>query len=162
MAMPVATGISTHDCVDGTPKMQVHSIFAAVVNVNLHIHPWLSPALLRRSSIMLFVSLFSSEEPAALGCTAEISPDRPIPWPSLEKENGTEDEPYSCTRKSQSCLKCLSATIREAILASRSPTPTFSDSWITNVVIDGNTNYSIPEKLLLSITASSCKSSCIL
>lgn len=41
------------------------------------------PDLLMQSRTKLFVSFMRSDDPAAFGWMAAISPDLPIPWPSL-------------------------------------------------------------------------------
>lgn len=48
---------------------------------------WLSsiPASFITSKTTELVSLFKRLEPAAFGWTAEMSPDRPIPWINLER-----------------------------------------------------------------------------
>ena len=48
-----------------------------------------APAIFNESSTSLLVILLSRLEPAALGCTAVISPDRPIPCANLSN-NATE------------------------------------------------------------------------
>ena len=83
-----------------------------------------TPAIFNESSTSLLVILLSRLEPAALGCTAVISPDRPIPCAYLSKnatEKSTEcgqkytepqylkiDQDYICTARSfgkaESCL----------------------------------------------------------
>ena len=63
------------------------------------------PANLMISNTKELVNLLSSDDPAALGCTSAISPDRPIPWPKWKWRSATNDD---------------------AILASLSPTPQFS------------------------------------
>lgn len=50
---------------------------------------WLTqyiPANFMMSRTKELVILFKRLEPAAFGCTAEISPDRPIPWMNLSKK----------------------------------------------------------------------------
>lgn len=41
------------------------------------------PAILIASKAIQLVSFINRDEPAALGCTAAMSPDLPIPWVSL-------------------------------------------------------------------------------
>jgi hypothetical protein len=47
---------------------------------------WYIPANFMMSRTKELVILFKRLEPAAFGCTAEISPDRPIPWMNLSKK----------------------------------------------------------------------------
>ncbi len=57
-----------------------HTIHPKCDNIqDIHI-----PARLMRSTSMLLVSCAIMDEPAALGCTAVMSPDRPMPWPRLQ------------------------------------------------------------------------------
>jgi hypothetical protein len=42
-----------------------------------------SPETFKRSSVIAFASIASSDEPAAFGCTEASSPERPTPWPML-------------------------------------------------------------------------------
>ena len=70
-----------------------------------------TPAIFNESSTSLLVILLSRLEPAALGCTAVISPDRPIPCANLSN-NATEKstklgkiyletkQDYGCTARS--------------------------------------------------------------
>lgn len=46
------------------------------------------PESFRTSSTTALVSLLSRLDPAALGWTAAMSPDRPMPWISLREADG--------------------------------------------------------------------------
>ena len=72
-----------------------------------------SPAIRMASATRRFVSLLSRDEPAAFGCSAATSPERPMP----------------CAR-----FQCLRATSGLYTLASRSPTPTLSRKLLESIM----------------------------
>ena len=71
------------------------------------------PAIRMASATRRFVSLLSRDEPAAFGCSAATSPERPMP----------------CAR-----FQCLRATSGLYTLASRSPTPTLSRKLLESIM----------------------------
>ena len=74
-----------------------------------------APARRSASSASRFVSLYSSDEPAAFGCCSAMSPDRPIPCASPKWRAATS---WHATRPSRSPTPALPTNVFESISAS--------------------------------------------